>query len=220
MAAAQEFYGRWARLYDYVSRWFPGIARVRRRAATALDVSPGDRVVEFGCGTGANLPYLRETVGPTGTVVAVDFTGPAVRRARDRVRRRGWENVSVVRGDATVPPVESADGVLATFVMGMLDDPAGAVEDWSERSSGTVVLVDAAPADPPYGPLVNPPFRAFVTVSTPPTTRLRYERDLAAHLDERVSAAHATLRDRATAVAEERHLLGLVRLAGGRVGSE
>jgi len=220
MAATQEFYGRWARLYDYVSRWFPGIARVRRRAAAALDVSPGDRVVEMGCGTGANLPYLREAVGPTGTVVGVDFTGPAVRRARGRVRRRGWENVAVVRADATAPPVESADGILATFVMGMLDDPAAAVEDWADRSAGTVVLVDAAPASPPSGPLVNPPFRAFVTVSTPPTTRLRYERDLAARLDERVSAAHAALRDRARAVAEERHLLGLVRLTGGRVGSE
>lgn len=217
MGAARRFYGRWARLYDYVSRWFPGIARVRRRAAATLEVGPGDRVVEFGCGTGANFPYLRDAVGPEGEVVGVDFTGPSVRRARDRIRRRGWENVSVLQADATAPPIEAADGVLATFVMGMLDDPAGAVADWCDRSDGTVVLADAAPAGRPYGPLVNPPFRAFVTVSTPPTTRLRYERDLAAHLDERVSAAHAALRDRATAVASERHLLGLVRLAGGRL---
>ncbi len=217
MAAAREFYGRWARLYDYVSRWFPGIATVRRRVAAALELSPGDRVVEFGCGTGANFPFLRDAVGPDGEVVGVDFTGPSVRRARDRARRRGWDNVSVVQADATVPPVAAADGVVATFVMGMLDDPAGAVADWCDRSSGTVVLADAAPAGPPYGPLVNPPFRAFVTVSTPPTTRLRYDRDLAAHLDERVSAAHAALGDRASAAAAERHCLGLVRLTGGRV---
>ena len=220
MAAAQEFYGRWARLYDYVARWFPGIAAVRRRAANALELSPGDRVVELGCGTGANLPYLRDAVGPEGTVVGVDFTRPALDRARARAARNGWENVHLVSGDARRPPIASADGVLATFVMGMLDDPGAAVSRFCDLADGgTVVLVDAAPSDRAYGPLVNAPFRAFATVSTPPTTKLRYDRDLLASLDDRVGTAHRTLRERAVAVAAEEHALGLVRLTGGRVAA-
>jgi hypothetical protein len=74
-----DFYGRWAALYDRVAT-APGVGRWRRAAAERV-ARPGDTVVEMGCGTGANLPYLRERVGPTGRVVGVDLTGPPLRRA-------------------------------------------------------------------------------------------------------------------------------------------
>jgi len=216
--AAREFYGRWAGLYDYVARGIPGVAAVRRRGAAALELSPGDTVVEFGCGSGANLPYLRDAVGPEGTVVGVDFTRPILAVARNRIDRRGWENVHLVHGDATRPPVAVADGVLATFLMGMLSDPGRTVADWTTLApGGNVVLVDAAPSDRRYGPLVNAPFRAFATLSAPPTTKLRYERDVLASLRERVEAAHRSLSDRASTTVREEHLLGLVRLTGGRI---
>jgi phosphatidylethanolamine/phosphatidyl-N-methylethanolamine N-methyltransferase len=218
MAAAAEFYGRWAPLYDRIARHFPGVARVRRRAAAALELSSGDRVVELGCGTGANLPYLREAVGSSGEVVGVDVARPALARARKLAEHRGWDNVHLVAADATRPPVDRADGILESFVAGMLDEPAAVVGEWCDLAAGgTVVLVDAAPSREPYGPLLNGPLRAFTTVSTPPTTKLRYERDLLASLDDRVTAAHDALRGRATAVAHEEHLLGLVRLTGGRL---
>jgi ubiquinone/menaquinone biosynthesis C-methylase UbiE len=218
MAAAREFYGRWATLYDYVARGFPGVARVRRRAAAALDLSPGDRVVELGCGTGANLPYLRDAVGSSGVVVGVDFTRPSLARARRLVARRGWENVHLVAGDATRPPIQAADAVLESFVLGMLDDPAAVVREWCDLAAGgTVVLVDAGPSHRRYAALLNGPLRAFTTVSTPPTTKLRYETDVLDRLDRRVTAGHDALRNRATAVAREDHLLGMVRLTGGRL---
>jgi hypothetical protein len=135
--------------------------------------------------------------------------------------RRGWDNVHLVAGDATTPPIDAADGVLSTFVVGMLDDPGRAVERWCDLAAGgAVVLVDAAPSKRAYGPLVNAPFRVFVAASTPPTTKLRYDRNLLASLDERVGAAHGTLRERATATVEETHALGLVRLTGGRMGDD
>jgi len=221
MAAAREFYGRWATLYDYVARGFPRVARVRRRAAAALELSPGDRVVELGCGTGANLPYLREAVGPSGEVVGVDFTRPSLERARQLVDRRGWANVHLVQADATRPPVAEVDAVLESFVLGMLDDPAAVVDAWCDLAAGgTVVLVDAGPSRRSYGPLLNGPLRAFTTVSTPPTTKLRYEEDVLDRLDARLAAGHDALRRRAAAVAHEDHLLGMVRLTGGRLDGD
>ncbi|PSQ37242.1 alkanonic acid methyltransferase [Halobacteriales archaeon QS_9_70_65] len=100
-----DFYGRWAAVYDRVAT-APGIGRWRRAAAERV-ARPGDTVVEMGCGTGANLPYLRERVGPAGRVVGVDLAGPPLRRARDRAGRDG-DDVAVVRGDATDPPVATA----------------------------------------------------------------------------------------------------------------
>ncbi|QSW98532.1 class I SAM-dependent methyltransferase [Haloterrigena alkaliphila] len=235
---AQEFYGRWARLYDLVARRTPGIPALRRRAAAACRLEPGDTVVEMGCGTGANLPYLRERVGPEGTVIGIDFTGPVLERARELTAE--YDNVHVVRGDATRPPLGAleddpdaedapADGVpadeaavdalLATFVVGMLEDPAGAVDDWCDLvgPGGHVVLADAASSREWYAPPVNALFRAIVVLSTPPTTKLRYERDPHRRLDEKITDAHARLRERSTAVADESHVFGVVRLTGGRL---
>ncbi len=216
---AQEFYGRWAGLYDVIARRTPGIPALRRRAAAACRLEPGDTVVEMGCGTGANLPYLREQVGPEGTVVGVDFTGPVLERARDLTAE--YDNVSVVRADATQPPldVEDIDALLATFVVGMLEDPTGAVDDWCDLvgPDGNVVLANAARSDEWYAPPVNAVFKAIVVLSTPPTTKLRYENEPDLRLDAKIDAAHRRLRERSAAVADETHVFGVVRLTGGHL---
>ncbi|WP_440765461.1 class I SAM-dependent methyltransferase [Natronorubrum sp. DTA7] len=216
---AQEFYGRWARLYDVIARRTPGIPALRRRAAAACRLEPGDTVVEMGCGTGANLPYLRERVGPEGTVVGIDFTGPVLERARDLTA--AYDNVHVVRADATQPPLDvgDVDALLATFVVGMLEDPAGAVDDWCDLvgPDGHVVLANAARSDEWYAPPVNGVFRAIVVLSTPPTTKLRYENEPHLRLDEKIDSAHSRLYERSAAVADETHVFGVVRLTGGRL---
>jgi ubiquinone/menaquinone biosynthesis C-methylase UbiE len=224
---AQAFYGRWARLYDLVSRHTPGIRRVRRRAVAACCLESGDTVVEMGCGSGANLPLLREAVGPAGTVVGIDFTRPILDRADALVGEEmsGWgappayDNVSLVRADATAPPIDGAvDAVLATFVVGMLDDPAAAIDRWWELlgPDGHLVLLNARSSQRPVGRLLDPLYRAIVVASTPPTTQLRYDRDLVADLDARVTAAHDRLREHAGAGVEYSHALGYLALSGGR----
>jgi SAM-dependent methyltransferase len=219
-SSARSFYGRWAALYDAIARHTPGVARLRERAASALRLSSGDTVVEMGCGTGANLPYLREQVGPEGTVVGVDFTGPILDRARDLVERRGWENVHVVRADATRPPVEGdVDGVLSTFVVGMLSAPGRTVDDWCDRlrPGGHLVLVDAAESDARYAAPINAAFRAVTVLSMPPPLRFRYDKSPHERLARRVRDARSALRSRSDAVTHERHWFGIVRLTGGRV---
>lgn len=220
-SAVQGFYGRWARLYDVIARYLPGVRRLRQRAVATLELEPGDTVVEMGTGTGANLPFLRDAVGPSGTVVGVDVTRPVLDRAWTLTERRGWDDVHLVRADATRPPIQSADAVLATFVVGMFEDPADAVHGWCDLVSpgGTVVLLDAMLSDRSYAPFVNPFFRAFVTLSTPPTLQMRYDRDLAGDLDRKVTAARAALRDRSREVAHEESFLGFARLTGGRIDS-
>ncbi|MFW6376695.1 MAG: class I SAM-dependent methyltransferase [archaeon] len=220
-SAVQGFYGRWVRLYDVIARSLPGVRRLRERAVAALELDPGDTVVEMGTGTGANLPFLRDAVGSTGTVVGVDVTRPVLDRSRSLIERREWDNVHLVRGDATRSPVGAADAVLATFVVGMFEDPADAVHGWCDLvgSGGTVVLLDATRSDRSYARVVNPFFRAFVTLSTPPTLQLRYDRDLAGELDRKITAARAALGDRSSAVVHEESYLGLARLTGGRVDS-
>jgi SAM-dependent methyltransferase len=225
------FYGDHAALYDRVAT-LPPVGRWRARAVAALDLGPGDTVVEMGCGTGANLPYLRRAVGPGGRVVGVDLTGPLLARARDRVEREGWANVHVVQGDATAPPVASADALLATFVVGLLADPESAVDHWCDLvasgapgggGAGRVALVDATASDHPVGRLLNPAFRAFVAAGAPSSTPADVARalapgsDLDGPLTERVRASRRALTARTGARRYERLGLGFVGVLSGRV---
>ena len=215
---AQAFYGRWARLYDVIAT-LPGIGSWRERAVRSLCLSPGDRVVEMGCGTGANLPYLREAVGPEGAVVGIDVTRGMLDRARKRVAREGWENVHLVRGDATAPPVGTADAVLASFVVGMFAEPATVVDDWLAlvRSGGRIALLDAARSTRASAKPLDAAFRLFVAASAPPTTQLRYSNPPWRSLDRRVAAARRPLEAHTTEYGTEEFALGFVRLASGRV---
>jgi ubiquinone/menaquinone biosynthesis C-methylase UbiE len=213
------FYGRRAALYDRIAT-APGIERWRR-AAVRRTASAGDTVVEMGCGTGANLPYLRERVGSTGRVVGIDLTGPLLDRGRERAA--GCANVSVVRGDATAPPVAEADAVLATFVCGLLEDPGAVVDRWCDLvgPGGRVVLLDASASDDPRGRLLNPFFRAFVAAGAP-TGGLRDVLcapfgGVSGALSRRVGAARATLTDRTAERRYDEFGLGFVGLTAGTV---
>ena len=215
-----DFYARWAALYDRIAT-APGIGRWRRitagRAAAA-----GETVIEMGCGTGANLPFLREHVGPTGRVVGIDIAGPLIDRAR---RRAGeYDNVSVVRADATTMPVRAADAVLATFVCGLFEDPAAVVDRWCDLvgPGGRVTLLDATASDDPLGRPFNPLFNSFVAAGSPSGDL----RDVlyapfggTQALSRRVDAARAALAARTVERRYDEFGLGFVGLLSGTVES-
>ncbi|MEF8789243.1 MAG: methyltransferase domain-containing protein [Haloarculaceae archaeon] len=215
--SVQEFYGRWAALYDRIAT-LPGVARWRRAAADALELSPGDTVVEMGCGTGANLPHLRRRVGPEGRVVGVDLTPELLARAGARTPEAG-----LLRGDATRPPVAQADAVLGTFVTGMFADPSGVVEAWCGLATGRVALLDLAPTDHPLGRALNPPFRAFTAASTPGATSGGVARAVlpgapaASTLSRRVREGRDALTGLTVERRFERFALGFCGLLSGRV---
>jgi ubiquinone/menaquinone biosynthesis C-methylase UbiE len=215
--AAQQFYTRWARLYDVLAR-APGVRSWRARAADALALEAGDTVVEMGCGTGANFPYLCERVGPDGRVVGVDLTPGMLGVARDRVAGADWDSVAVLAGDATRPPLcEPADAIIATFLVGMLEDPAAAVEGWCDalRPGGRLVLLNASRSPHPAAAPLNLLFRLFVRAAAP-GGRTTSESPARA-LEGRVDAARDALAARASSHEERRLGLGYVRLVSGRV---
>lgn len=214
--ATEQFYTRWARAYDRLAT-APGIRSWRVRLVEMLDLSPGDTVVEMGCGTGANFPYLRRAVGPAGEVVGIDLVPAMLGGARERIVRRGWQNVHVCRGDATRPPLERADAVVSTFVVGMLADPSAAVETWLEllAPGGRLALMTAGRSDRTLAAPVNMLFRLFVRFSSPGG---RFSRGSPADaLDVRWQAARDRLAAETADFETERMGLGFIRSAWGRV---
>src|SRR5580693_5696557 len=55
-----------------------------------LDLSPGQRVLEIGAGTGYNAALMSHIVGPSGTVVSVDIDSDVAGQARDHLASAGY----------------------------------------------------------------------------------------------------------------------------------
>lgn len=205
----RDSYSRWARIYDWFARATTGIGGVRQGCVSALDLDSGDTVVEFGCGPGVNLLALREQVGPSGHIVGVDVAGGMLDRARGLVARRSWENVSLVQGDATTPPVATADAVLATFVTSLFPDPYAVVSEWCDIADSVVVAT--------FAPRGNRAANAALWGLTQVNAGLfdAAGDDALGQLDERTSASRRALADSMDAVESETSLFGTITVNAG-----
>ncbi|MGR9073739.1 MAG: methyltransferase domain-containing protein, partial [Gammaproteobacteria bacterium] len=90
-----EAYQRNAGFYDPAVKFFYPliglrIEKYRRRAVECLNLSPGDTVIDLGCGTGLCFPLLIDKVGPEGLLIGVDMSSEMLSRASVRVKRAGW----------------------------------------------------------------------------------------------------------------------------------
>jgi arsenite methyltransferase len=110
------------------------VLRRRQLVRDALDVAPGERVMDVGCGPGFYVAELLEDVGSNGSVVGIDISQAMLAVAAHR--SEGHDNVSFHEADATSLPVENAsfDAVLSVQVLenfgrdGISEDEASAWE--------------------------------------------------------------------------------------------
>jgi ubiquinone/menaquinone biosynthesis C-methylase UbiE len=132
---------------------------LRRSAVERLDLRLGDRVLEVGCGTGRNLPFLHKAVGAGGRIYGVDLSPGMLRRADDLARQRGWRNVELVQSDAVdyVAP-EPLDGILFSLSYNTMPHHLAVLDHvWKQlRPGGTLVIMDAKPPPGRGGELVLP----------------------------------------------------------------
>ncbi|GAA1863460.1 class I SAM-dependent methyltransferase [Asanoa iriomotensis] len=94
-------------------------------------ITTGERVLDLGCGRGNVFFPAAAAVGPTGTVVGVDFAPVMRRLTTEAAKDLPW--VRVTAGDAEYPdfPPCSFDVVTAGFMIFFMPDPAAAVARWA-----------------------------------------------------------------------------------------
>jgi cytochrome P450/SAM-dependent methyltransferase len=144
-------YDRVARLYSILEPLYLIFPSARRKAVAALNLKAGDVVLEIGAGTGRNLPYLVDAVGPNGTVNAVDASEGMLTEARKLIERRGWSNVQLLREDAAQLQLDrDVDAVLFSLSYSVLPEPRPALaRAWKLlRPSSRIVVMDMGLTDP------------------------------------------------------------------------
>jgi SAM-dependent methyltransferase len=97
-------------------------------AMDRLDLRPGQRVVDLGCGAGRTTLELASRVGPGGSVVGVDISAAMLAAGRERAARLGAGNVEFVHADVQVYDLGEArfDAAYSRFGVMFFADPVAA----------------------------------------------------------------------------------------------
>ncbi len=138
-----QFDQKTARLLD--EAYEGGDFTLRRLAnARALDVGPGDRVVDIGCGAGHFMLELSRAVGDAGEVIGIDPSQEMLDAAK--VRLDGRSNVRLEVGTADNLPLDnvSVDKAASIQVFEYLSDIPGALAEAYRvlRAGGRLVVGD------------------------------------------------------------------------------
>ncbi|TSC79091.1 MAG: SAM-dependent methyltransferase [Parcubacteria group bacterium Gr01-1014_29] len=75
--------------------------------AQSLDILPGMRIVDFGCGSGHWAVSLAKATGPAGKVFAIDIQESALEATRAQARYAHLQNIETIRAN-----VERAGGIM------------------------------------------------------------------------------------------------------------
>jgi SAM-dependent methyltransferase len=102
------------------------LAPLGRRALQALAPSPGESVLDIGCGGGETALELAAAVAPNGNVVGIDLSAAVLAYARRAAK--GRERVRFVQADAQVHAFEpgSFDAAFSRFGVMFFADPTAA----------------------------------------------------------------------------------------------
>jgi ubiquinone/menaquinone biosynthesis C-methylase UbiE len=156
-----RYYDRAAKHYDLLTDVVfgrvLGLERLRGSTIDLLGDVHGKTVLDVGCGTGRNFPFLRARVGGSGRVIGVDYSEGMLDEARARIAREGWSNVEVRRDDAAkLERVdEPVDAIVSVWCLGIVHDLEAALHRALDllRPGGRIAIMDFDRARPDGGAL-------------------------------------------------------------------
>jgi arsenite methyltransferase len=110
------------------------------------DLSEGELVIDLGSGSGMDVFYAADRVGPEGAVIGVDFTAEQLAKSRELATEAGHPQVEFREGRIEQLPAEdgSFDCVISNGVINLAPDKAAVFAEAARvlKPGGRVALAD------------------------------------------------------------------------------
>jgi phosphatidylethanolamine/phosphatidyl-N-methylethanolamine N-methyltransferase len=136
----EAVYGKLASVYDWV--FGPTLHPGRLQAIQRMRIGSGDHILEVGVGTGINAALYPRAC----EVIGVDFSASMLKKARERVARKGISNVQLMQMDAADLRFGDAtfDIVYAPYLISVVPDPVRVASEMCRvcRPGGRVVILN------------------------------------------------------------------------------
>jgi SAM-dependent methyltransferase len=115
------------------ARYDAMLASCGRRLFEAVALQAGERVLDVGCGNGATTLEAATLIGPEGSVLGVDLSGPMLEEARRRADEVGANRVEFMQLDAQTAALPGPfDAMISRFGVMFFDDRAKAFENLAQ----------------------------------------------------------------------------------------
>ena len=119
-----ELSGFVAKNYDILMNLltFGGYSRLIKGAIDKMDLNEGDRVIDFGCGSGKNAILMLKRMKFNGEIVGVDISKEMLEAAKKRSKK--YKNFKVLEGriEEDLPFENEFDHVFISFVFHGFED--------------------------------------------------------------------------------------------------
>ena len=135
---ARRRYAAMATTYDAETRFIAGI---RKQAITALQLQPGETVLDAGCGTGWCLPALATQVGVHGHVMGFEPSPDMLDIARERASREGLANVTLQHACGETAVLDRVpDAILFSYTHDLIRSRSALENIFRQAKSGTRIV--------------------------------------------------------------------------------
>jgi len=162
-------YEKLASVYDLV--FGPTLQAGRLQAIQRMAISPGDRILEVGVGTGINLGLYPRDCSVTG----IDLSDSMLEKAYERVARRAMRNVRLLQMDASRLTFEDGafDIVYAPYLISVVPDPVQVAREMRRvcRPGGRIIFLNHFRSP-------NPVLSRFERLISPFTVHIGFKSDL------------------------------------------
>ncbi|OGZ44469.1 MAG: hypothetical protein A2719_05055 [Candidatus Ryanbacteria bacterium RIFCSPHIGHO2_01_FULL_45_22] len=135
-----------------------------------LEILPGMRIADFGCGSGHWAIILARAVGSSGTVFAIDVQESALEATRAQARLAHITNVETIRGNVEVPGAtmlkdRTVDAVMISNMLFQADEKEKVAGEAARiiKPGGRLFLIDWDPATEQTTPSLGPPLAQRMT---------------------------------------------------------
>jgi ubiquinone/menaquinone biosynthesis C-methylase UbiE len=118
-----------------------------------LDIQPGMKILDFGCGPGRLTIPIARIIGPSSNVTAFDIQEAMLERVRTKAANEHLGNIETVRGDAGIIKLgtNQYDRALLVTVLGEVPDKKSLLKEiFNSLKPGGILCVTETIADPHF----------------------------------------------------------------------